>query len=169
MRRVYRSRSVRTPCRGAGRIVEPDSCLCNNLSMDYEAFTRALKADIREKGRPQEGPMAGRPLMILTTTGAKSGEPREAVVTYSRDADRYVIAASKSGAPDNPQWYYNILANPQVTVEADREKFIAQATVQFGADRDRLYDQHAEERPEFRDYPTKTDRLIPVITLQRVG
>jgi deazaflavin-dependent oxidoreductase (nitroreductase family) len=137
--------------------------------MDYEAFTRALKADIREQGRPQSGPMAGRPLMILTTTGARSGEPREAVVTYTRDGDRYVIAATKSGAPDNPQWYHNILAHPEVTVETDRETFRARATVHTGEERQRLYDQHAAERPEFRDYPQKTTRVIPVITLERMS
>lgn len=136
--------------------------------MDYEAFTRAMKQDIRENGRPTQGPMAGRPLMILTTTGARSGEPREALITYTRDGDKLVIAASKSGAPTNPQWYYNILAQPEVTVEADGEKFTARATVTSGDERNRLWDQHAEERPEFKEYPKITDRVIPVITLERV-
>ena len=137
--------------------------------MDYEAYTRNLKQDIRTNGRPTEGPMAGRPLMILTTAGARTGEPREALVTYTRDGDRYVIAASKSGAPTNPHWYHNILANPLVTVETDGEKFQARATVASGDERTRLWDQHAEQRPEFRDYPTKTNRLIPVITLERIA
>jgi len=136
--------------------------------MDYEAFTRAMKQDIRENGRPTQGPMAGRPLMILTTTGAKSGQPREALITYTRDGDRFVIAASKSGAPTNPQWYYNILAKPEVTVEANGEKFTARATVTSGDERNRLWDQHAEERPEFKEYPKITDRVIPVITLERI-
>ena len=136
--------------------------------MDYEAFTRQLKADIREHGRPQDGPMADRPLMILTTTGARSGEPREAVVTYTRDGDHYVIAASKSGAPTNPQWYYNLLAHPEVKIEADGEAFPARATEATGSERQRLWDQHAEERPEFKEYPKKTDRLIPVLTLERI-
>ena len=65
--------------------------------VDYNAFTQQLMADIREHGRPTSGPMAGRPLMILNTLGARSGEPRSAVVTYTRDGDSYVIAASKSG------------------------------------------------------------------------
>jgi deazaflavin-dependent oxidoreductase (nitroreductase family) len=135
---------------------------------DYQDFTRQLMADIREHGAPTSGPMAGRPLMILTTTGAKSGEPRGAVVTYTRDGDRYVIAASKSGAPTNPGWYHNLLANPVVTVEAGGEKFPARARVTEGAERERLWDQHATERPEFRDYPNKTTRVIPVIVLDRL-
>jgi deazaflavin-dependent oxidoreductase (nitroreductase family) len=136
--------------------------------MNYEAFTRSLTEDIRTNGVPTSGPMAGRPLMILTTRGAKSGEPREAIVTYTRDGDRYVIAASKSGAPTNPHWYYNLLANPEATVEAEREKFTVRATEVTGAERERLWNQHAEERPEFREYPQKTSRVIPVLTLERV-
>jgi deazaflavin-dependent oxidoreductase (nitroreductase family) len=138
--------------------------------MDYEEFTRNLKAELRSKdGVVQSGPMAGRPLMILTTMGAKSGEQREAVVTYTREGDKYVIAASKSAAPTNPQWYHNLLANPEATVEAGGEKFQAHATEVTGAERDRLYDQHAEERPEFKDYPNQTTRVIPVFTLERVS
>jgi deazaflavin-dependent oxidoreductase (nitroreductase family) len=137
--------------------------------MDYEAFTRNIKAELRETGAISSGPMAGRPLMILTTTGAKSGQPREALITYTRDGDRYVIAASKSGAPEHPQWYFNLHAHPEATVEAAGEKFIARATEAMGAERDRLYDQHAEQRPEFNEYPKKTDRVIPVFTLERLG
>ena len=137
--------------------------------MDYEAFTRNLKAELRANhGVVHSGPMAGRPLMILTTTGAKSGEPREAVITYTREGDRYVIAASKSAAPTNPHWYHNLIVNPEATVEAGGEKFQVHATEVTGAERDRLYDQHAEERPEFKDYPNKTTRVIPVLTLVRV-
>jgi deazaflavin-dependent oxidoreductase (nitroreductase family) len=136
--------------------------------MDYEAFTRNMKQDIRANGRPTSGPMAGRPLMILTTTGARTGQPREALITFTRDGERYVIAASKSGAPTNPQWYHNLLANPTVTVETGGEKFEARATVTSGEERNRLWDQHAQERPEFQEYPKKTDRVIPMITLERM-
>jgi len=139
------------------------------MATDYQAFTAALIADIREHGRPTSGPMAGRPLMILTTAGAKSGEPRTAIVTYSRDGDRYVIAASKSGAPTNPAWYHNLLAHPEATVETAGETFSVRATEAHGAERDRLWDRHAAELPEFREYPTKTSRVIPVFVLDRVG
>ena len=87
------------------------------MTSDYAEFTRMLMDDIRSHGAVTTGPMAGRPLMILTTTGARTGQERTAIVTYTRDADRYVIAASKSGAPTNPAWYYNLQANPEVTVE----------------------------------------------------
>jgi deazaflavin-dependent oxidoreductase (nitroreductase family) len=139
------------------------------MTVDYNAFTRQLMEDIREHGRPSSGPMAGRPLMILTSTGAKSGQKRSAVVTYTRDGDRYVIAASKGGAPTNPSWYYNLLADPHVTVEADKQTFEATATITEGAERQRLWDQHAAERTEFQDYPNKTSRLIPVIVLERTS
>ena len=138
--------------------------------MDYEAFTNNLMADLRNNGGVvTTGTMAGRPLMILHSTGAKSGAERMAVVTYTRDADRYVIAASKSGAPTNPDSYYNLIANPEATVEAGGETFRVRATEATGAKRQRLYDQHAQERPEFRDYPSKTTRVIPVFTLERVA
>ena len=139
------------------------------MTVDYNAFTRQLMEDIREHGRPSSGPMAGRPLMILTSTGAKSGEKRSAVITYTRDGDRYVIAASKGGAPTNPSWYYNLLADPHVTVEADKQTFEATATITEGDERQRLWDQHAAERTEFQDYPNKTSRLIPVIVLERTS
>ena len=137
--------------------------------MDYEAFTNNLIADLRANaGRAPSGPMAGRPLMILTSTGARSGMQRTAVITYTRDGDRYVIVASKSGTPTNPEWYYNLLANPEATAEAGGETFRVQATEAMGAERQRLYDQHAEERAEFRDYPSMTTRVIPVLTLERL-
>jgi deazaflavin-dependent oxidoreductase (nitroreductase family) len=137
--------------------------------MDYEGFTQRLIADMRAHGgRVTSGPMAGRPLGILTTIGAKSGQERRAIVTYTRDGDCYVIAASKSGAPTNPAWFHNLKANPEVTLEAGGETFKARATVTEHAERDRLWDQHADQRPEFRDYPKKTNRVIPVILLDRL-
>ena len=139
------------------------------MTTDYGAFTRMLIDDMRSHGgQVTTGPMAGRPLMILTTKGAKSGEQRTAIVTYTRDGGPYVIAASKSGAPTNPAWFHNLVKNPEVTVEAGGEKFKARATVTSGEERDRLWDQHAAQRPEFRDYPKKTDRVIPIILLDRI-
>jgi deazaflavin-dependent oxidoreductase (nitroreductase family) len=79
-----------------------------------------------------------------------------------------VVAASKSAAPTNPHWFHNLRANPEATVEAGGEKFTVRATEVTGAERDRLYAQHAEERPEFKDYPNQTTRVIPVFTLERV-
>ncbi len=132
-------------------------------------FTQRLIDELRSHGgQVTTGPMAGRPLLILTTRGARSGEERTAVVTYTRDGDRYVIAASKSGAPTNPDWFHNLQANPEVGVEAGGESFTARATVTSGDERDRLWEQHADERPEFREYPKITDRVIPMILLDRI-
>jgi deazaflavin-dependent oxidoreductase (nitroreductase family) len=137
---------------------------------DPAAFTRGLKADIREHGKVTSGPMAGRPLMVLTTTGAKSGQPREAIVTYTRDGDAYVVAASKSGAPTDPHWYGNLVADATVKVEAEGRTIEARATVAQGADRDLLWDRHVAARPEFGEYPAKTGgRVIPVIRLTPIG
>ena len=132
-------------------------------------MTRLMMEDIRTNGEVTHGPMKGQPLMLLTTTGAKSGLPRTSIVTYSRDGDRFVIAASKGGAPSNPGWYHNLMANPQVTIETGGETFAATATVVNGDRRDELWDQHAEQLPWFKEYPTKTTRVIPVIVLDRAA
>jgi len=131
------------------------------------------------RGRPCKLPLqslddrphfrAQRALHHYRVAGAKSGEPREAIVTYSRDGDRYVIAASKSGAPDNPAWYHNLRAHPQVSVETGGETFRARASVANGEERERLWNQHATELPQFQEYPTKTERVIPVIVLERAA
>jgi deazaflavin-dependent oxidoreductase (nitroreductase family) len=136
---------------------------------DPAAWTRNLIADMREHGgRPSSGPMAGRPLAILTTTGAKTGELRQAIVTYHKDADRWAIAASKGGAPTNPHWFHNLEVDPNVTLEVDNEKVPVHAIIPTGAERDRLWDDHVKARPEFGEYPSKTDRVIPMILLERV-
>jgi deazaflavin-dependent oxidoreductase (nitroreductase family) len=136
---------------------------------DPEAFTRALIADLRENGRAKSGPMAGRPLMVLTTSGAKSGEPRTVVVTFTRDGDAYVVAGSKSGAPTDPYWFRNLRTNPVVKVEADRESFEARATEAKDADREQLWERHVAERPEFAEYPEKARRVIPMARLTRIA
>ena len=134
---------------------------------DPAAFTRALIADIREHhGEVTSGPMAGRPLLILHTTGAKTGQPRVAVVNYTRDGDAYVVAASMGGSPTNPAWFANIVANPEVTIEAEGRETKAIARVAEGADRDTLWDRHVEASPGFGEYPAKTNgRIIPMIRL----
>ena len=103
------------------------------------------------------------------TKGAKSGEPREAVLTFSRDDGRYVVCATAGGSPTTPSWYYNLLSNPAVQVEAKGETFTATASVAAPGERARLWDQHVAERPEFAEYPEKSGRTIPVVTLQRIA
>jgi deazaflavin-dependent oxidoreductase (nitroreductase family) len=136
---------------------------------DYADWTKNLIADIRANGRPTSGYFEGRPVMVLTTTGAKTGKPREAVVTYSRDGNDYVVVGSKSGDPDDPKWIANLVANPIVTVETDGLKFQATATVAEGAERDALWDGHVAEHPQFADYLTKTDRILPIVRLKPLG
>ena len=110
------------------------------------------------------------PLVLLTTTGAKSGQPRTTPVAYSIDGAHLVIIASAGGAPTHPDWYHNLVAHPMVTVELGSETFQACATVVDGAERDRLYAQHALALGfSTSDYGLKTTRQIPVIILARIG
>jgi deazaflavin-dependent oxidoreductase (nitroreductase family) len=140
----------------------------NDPRADYAAFTRALIDDVRSNGRPTSGPFLGRPVLILTTTGARTGQPRVAPLVYSRDADRLVIMASKAGAPENPAWYANLVANPVVTVETGGEMFQARAETVQGDERERLWDAHVAQHPGFAEYPARTARVIPVVVLERL-
>lgn len=128
-------------------------------------YNQTIIEQYRANGGKVDFPL---PLLLLTTTGAKSSRPHTAPVAYSRDGDRLVIAASKGGAPSNPAWYHNLLANPIVTVELGTERFQARATLIEGAERERLYAQHAAQMPVFAEYPHKTTRQIPVIVLERI-
>lgn len=109
------------------------------------------------------------PLVLLTTTGARSGQPRTTPVAYSIDGAHLVIIASAGGAPTHPDWYHNLLAHSLVTVELGSETFQACAQVVEGAERDRLYAQHALALGfSTSDYGQKTTRQIPVIILARI-
>ena len=113
------------------------------------------------------GPFEGAALLLLTTTGARSGERRTSPVVYSTDGDRLVIVASKAGAPNNPAWFHNLIANPTVTVEVGTDAFEATAAVTDEAERRRLFDAQAAMMPGFKEYEQKTSRVIPVVTLRR--
>lgn len=128
-------------------------------------FNQTIIERFRANGGKVDGP---NPLLLLTTTGARSGQPRTAPVAYSTDGDRLVIVASKGGAPTNPDWYHNLRANPLVTVELGSERFEARATVAPGAERERLFAQHAALMPGFAQYQRNTSRQIPVVVLERV-
>jgi deazaflavin-dependent oxidoreductase (nitroreductase family) len=109
-------------------------------------------------------------LLLLTTKGAKSGRAQLVPVAYHRDGDRYVIVASKSGAPTNPAWYHNLVKHNHATVEVGDEHFEVKATsLTKGPERDRLYKAHAALMPGFRDYVKKTKRVIPVVVLERIA
>ena len=132
----------------------------------FAAMTEALISEHRaNKGQIMSGPFAGRPVLLLTTTGAQSGQPRLAPLVYTRDGDQYVILGSKGGAPTHPAWYHNLLANPVVTVEVGGKTFTARARVTEGAERERLIALN----PQFNDVQARTSRVIPVVVLERVG
>jgi len=114
------------------------------------------------------GPFENMTLLLLHSTGAKSGLPRLNPVAYMADGDRYVIIASKGGADSNPDWFYNLVANPQVSVEVGIEKFQALAEVVEEPERTELFDRMSTLYPGFAAYQRKTERVIPVVVLTRL-
>jgi deazaflavin-dependent oxidoreductase (nitroreductase family) len=115
------------------------------------------------------GPFDGMPLLLLHHTGARSGQSRINPLAYQSDQGRYVIFASKAGAPTNPDWYHNLKANPNVKIEVGADTIDVIASEANGAERDRLFRTQAERVPQFADYEQKTERVIPVIVLTPAG
>jgi len=113
------------------------------------------------------GPFEHMPMVLLTTTGARSGQPRTSPLAYLADGGRLHVFATAGGSDEHPQWYRNLLADPKVTVELGTERFTATATPLSGADRDRIWDAQVAAVPAFGDYPKKTSRVIPVVALER--
>lgn len=136
---------------------------------DVNDWNAQIIKEFRENDGKVGGNFEGAPMVLLNTTGAKSGQTRTNPLVALLEDDRVFIFASKAGAPTNPDWYHNIVANPRVTVEQGTERYEADAIVVEGAERDRLFDIQKERMPGFADYEAGTDRVIPVIELQRVG
>jgi deazaflavin-dependent oxidoreductase (nitroreductase family) len=136
---------------------------------DMNDFNQNVIKQFRANGGKVGPPFEGAPMLLLTTKGAKSGQERTTPLVHTRDGDDYVIIASKAGAPTNPAWYHNLVANPEVTVEVGTEKFQARARVAPAEERDRLYAAQAKLMPNFAEYETKTTRKIPVVVLKRIG
>jgi deazaflavin-dependent oxidoreductase (nitroreductase family) len=134
---------------------------------DRKAFNEALIQEFRANEGKVGGRFEGRPVLILTTTGAKSGRKFTIPLVYLQDGGRRLIFASKAGAPTSPDWYHNLIANPGVTVEVGTETYEAKAVVITGEERDQLYAKQVAEMPQFGEYQEKTSRVIPVIDLQR--
>jgi deazaflavin-dependent oxidoreductase (nitroreductase family) len=111
------------------------------------------------------GMLEGMPLLLLHHTGAKSGKRRINPLAYQSDNGRYVVFASKAGAPTNPDWYHNLKAKPDVTIEVGTDTIDVVASEAAGEERERLYRTQAELLPQFADYEAKTTRVIPVIVL----
>jgi deazaflavin-dependent oxidoreductase (nitroreductase family) len=127
-------------------------------------WEEALIADLRANGgRASRGPLKGHPIIVLYSTGAKTGERRRSVLTISRDGDAYVVAGTAGGSPTTPSWVANLEAHPDVEFEFGDTTYHARAEViREGPERDRLWAQHVEALPHFADYPRQTGRVIPV-------
>lgn len=111
------------------------------------------------------GNFEGAPLLLLHTTGARSGEPRITPMMYLLDGGRYLVFASKAGSDSNPAWYHNLLAHPEAQIEVGDDTIAVQAVELRGDERDAYYAEQARRYPGFAGYQQKTDRIIPVIAL----
>jgi deazaflavin-dependent oxidoreductase (nitroreductase family) len=139
------------------------------MADELNDFNRKVIDEFRANDGVVTGPFAGAPMVLLTTTGAKTGKARVIPLVHTRDGDRVVVIASKGGAPAHPHWYLNVLAHPEVTVELPGETFRARAiALTDGPEHDRLYGAQADLMPNFDEYQSKTDRTIPVVVLERI-
>jgi deazaflavin-dependent oxidoreductase (nitroreductase family) len=129
-------------------------------------FNKKIIDEFRANGG-KVGAFAGAPMVLLTTTGARSGESSITPLVCLPDGDRILVFASKAGAPKHPGWYHNLLKNSTVTVEWGTEKFQATATDIKGEEHDRLYARQAAAFPNFAQYQQNTTRVIPVVALDR--
>jgi deazaflavin-dependent oxidoreductase (nitroreductase family) len=124
-------------------------------------------AEFRANGGRVGGRFAGISLLLITTTGARSGKSYTHPLSYSRDSQRFVIVAANGGAAAHPGWYHNLIAHPEVTVEVGTETFPAWADLAIGAERERLFRRRAEAVPALSEYAARTSREIPVFTIER--
>ena len=128
-------------------------------------YDAAIIEEFRANAGRLGGSWEGRDLLLLTTTGRKSGRPHTKPMVYTRDGDRLLVYASKGGAPSHPDWYLNLAADPHVVVEMGPDRYDAIATPLEGEERDREFAAQAERNPVFGDYERKTSRVIPVVAL----
>ena len=135
-------------------------------------WNRAMIDEFRAKNGKGVGQFGDR-LLLLTTTGARSGAKRTTPLMYHRDGKRYVVVASKAGAPDNPAWYHNLKAQPMASVEvataSGTETFQVRADEVQGEERERIWAERVAIAPGFQEYQRRTSRRIPVIVLERIA
>jgi deazaflavin-dependent oxidoreductase (nitroreductase family) len=136
-------------------------------SFDVADFNQKIIAEFRANGGKVGGMFEGANMVLMTTTGAKSGEQRVNPVVFLPDGDRIVVIASNGGADTNPSWYHNLKANPDMIAEVGTEKYEATAEEITGDERDALYARMVEIAPGFGEYQVKTQRKIPVLALNR--
>ena len=136
---------------------------------EWQQQNAPVIAEYRATAGTVSGRFAGRPLLLLTTTGARSGRPHTTPLNYSVDGDRLVVIASKGGSPTHPDWYRNLVANPEVTIELGGETFRARASTAAEPERTRLFDQQAALMPFFDAYRQRVAaRQIPVVVFERL-
>lgn len=136
---------------------------------ERDDWNRKIIEEFRANAGKVGGPFEGVPILLLHHRGAKSGTERINPLAYRRDGDDLVIFASKAGAPTNPDWFHNLVANPEASVEVGTDTVSVKAHVATGEERERLWSVQKQEYPGFADYEAKTDREIPVIVLQPTG
>ena len=135
--------------------------------MGVSDYNKKIIAEFRSNNGVVGGPFAGAKLLLLHTLGAKSGELRVNPLAYFDDGDDLLIVASFAGSPKNPPWYYNLLANPKVTVEVGDDTYSAIASELLEPKRSEEYDAIAKKSQAFAEYRDKTSRVIPIIKLAR--
>lgn len=129
-------------------------------------FNAAIIDEFRANGGKVGGQFAGAPMLLLHTTGARSGTERVNPLVYQPDGENLVIFASKGGAPTHPDWYHNLATHPDVTVEVGDRTVPMRARVAEGAERERLWERQKKVMPGFADYEANTSRVIPVVVLE---
>lgn len=134
---------------------------------DQNTYNRQLIEDFRANRSKPDSPFASRPLLLLTTIGAKSDQPRTTPMMYIPDGNRLLVIASNAGATRHPDWYYNLVAHPEVSVEVKNATYDAIATVTEGEERQRLWAKVIAAAPFFTEHQAKITREIPVIALER--
>jgi deazaflavin-dependent oxidoreductase (nitroreductase family) len=139
----------------------------NPDAIDFDAMNRPVIAEFRETGGKAGGVFEGKPLVLVHHVGAKSGKARIAPLVPLLDDGRVYIFASKGGADTNPDWYHNLVANPDTVIELGAETFPVTARVLTGDERDAIYAKQSDVEPQFGEYQRKTSRVIPVFELQR--
>jgi deazaflavin-dependent oxidoreductase (nitroreductase family) len=139
------------------------------MSAQMNEFNRKIIDEFRTNNGQVSGQFKGMPLLLLTTTGAKTGKSFTKPLAYTTDGNRIVLIASFAGSPHHPAWFVNLEKNPTVTVEVGNERYQAKATITSGAERQRLFDAQAAKLPVFNDYQKKTTRQIPVVVLERIN
>ena len=128
-------------------------------------FNTQIIEEFRANGGKLGGPFEGAPMLLLRTVGAKLGKTRVNPMMYRDEGGRRYVFASKAGVPTNPDWYYNLLAHPEASIEVGSDVIDVLATPLSGSERDRVYAEHSTEYPGFAEYQEKTSRVIPVVAL----